>query len=96
MNWFAAITTGFGVGVLSFGGLWLTVREATFNPQRAAWVWAGQLLRLALVGLVFYGLVLEGPDKLLEGLAGLWLARWCLVRQLGAGAASPLEALDGR
>jgi hypothetical protein len=41
---------------------------------------ASGLARLFLVGLAFYALSREGPDKLLAGLAGLWLARWCLIR----------------
>jgi hypothetical protein len=44
---------------------------------------AGGVARLLLLGLALYALGREGPDKLLAGLAGVWLARWSLTRGLG-------------
>jgi F1F0 ATPase subunit 2 len=82
MTWFAALTTGFGLGLVSFGGLWLTVRRLG-RPRGRALLAAGGLARMGLVGVVFYGVGREGPDRLLAALAGLWLARWCLLRELG-------------
>lgn len=83
MTWFAAITTGFGLGLASFGALWLTVRQLVCQPKWRVLMGASGLVRLFLVGLVLYALSCEGPDKLLAGVAGLWLARWCLLRKLG-------------
>jgi len=83
MTWFAAITTGFGLGLASFGALWLTVRQQAWRSQRKVLMGASGLARLFLVGLVLYALSREGPDKVLAGLGGLWLARWCLIRRLG-------------
>lgn len=83
MTWFAAITTGFGLGLISFGGLWLTVRQLVDRPRRMVVIGASGFARLLLVGLVFYTLSREGADKVVAGLGGLWLARWCLIRRLG-------------
>jgi hypothetical protein len=82
MTWFAAITTGFGLGLASFGALWLSVRQLV-RQRRRMLVSAGGVVRLLLLGLALYALDREGPDKLLAGLAGLWLARWSLTRGLG-------------
>jgi F1F0 ATPase subunit 2 len=79
MTWIAALTTGAGLGLVFFGGLWLTVRQLVQAPRRGL-LGASRLARLALVGLGFYGLSREGPAMLLAGLVGLWLARWCLIR----------------
>lgn len=83
MNWFAAVTTGFGLGLASFGTLWLTVRQLVCRSQGRAFMGASSLTRLLLVGLVLYALSREGPGELLAGLAGLRLARSCLARGLG-------------
>ena len=83
MTWLTAVTTGFGLGLASFGALWLTVRQLVSRPRRRILTGAGGLARLFLVGLVLYALSREGPDKLLAALAGLWLARSCLIRGLG-------------
>jgi len=85
MTWFAAITTGFGLGLASFGVLWLAVRRLVRLPQRRALIGASTFVRLFLVGIVMYALSREGPDKLLAGLTGLWLARWCLFLELAEG-----------
>jgi len=83
MTWLAATTTGFGLGLISFGVLWLTVRHLLQSAQWRVLLIASGVARLSLVGLTFYALSREGPEKLLAGLAGLWLARWCLIRRLG-------------
>jgi F1F0 ATPase subunit 2 len=81
MTWIAAATTGAGVGVVYFGGLWLTVRRLTARENLLLGV--SRVARLALVAVVFYGLSREGADMVVAGLGGLWLARCVLVRQLG-------------
>jgi F1F0 ATPase subunit 2 len=81
MNWFVALTTGAGLGLVSFGGLWFTVR-LVMSRQQAGLLWASKVVRLAVVALGLYGLSRAGADMVLAGLGGLWLARWALVRQL--------------
>ena len=83
MTWVVGMTTGAGLGFAYFGGLWLTVRHVVSGRRRSALLRVSGGVRLALVALTFYGLSCEGPEMLLAGLAGLWLARWCLLRQLG-------------
>jgi F1F0 ATPase subunit 2 len=84
MNWVAAVVTGVGLGLVNFGGLWVTARGMTAGWTRGL-LWASQLARLGLVAVGFFGLSREGADMALAGLAGLWLARWALVRHLGGG-----------
>jgi hypothetical protein len=43
----------------------------------------GRLARLGLVGLSFYAIGREGIGHIPAALAGLWLARWWLVRHCG-------------
>jgi F1F0 ATPase subunit 2 len=83
MTLFVAFTTGFGLGLASFGALWLTVRRLLTRPGGNLGMGVSGLARLLLIGLVFWGLGREGPDKVLAGLAGLWLARGVLLRELG-------------
>jgi F1F0 ATPase subunit 2 len=83
MNWLTAITTGFGLGLASFGGLWLTVRQLLCRRQRRLLSGVIVLARLILVGLAAYALSRDGADKLLAGFAGLMLGRWCVIRSVG-------------
>jgi F1F0 ATPase subunit 2 len=84
MTWNEALMTGAGLGLAYFGGLWLTVRYLS-RGRRGVLLAASRCLRLGLVGLTFYGLSRDGVGMVLSGLAGLWLARWCLIRQLSGG-----------
>ena len=79
MTWVVALTTGAGVGLTYFGGLWLTL---TITRGRAL-LTASYFARLALVGLVFAGLSLEGASHVIAGLVGLLLARRWLVARIG-------------
>jgi F1F0 ATPase subunit 2 len=78
-----ALIAGAGLGIVFYGGLWLTVRHLLRRPRGPVWLWLSNGIRLAVVGLSFYGIGREGPDKLVLGLGGLWLARWGLVHHLG-------------
>ncbi len=85
MNWVAAASTGFGLGLAYFGGLWLSVRS--LRPTRPARFVAGRMTRLALAGITFYALLKTGGLlALLAGLCGLLVARWYLIREIGSAA----------
>jgi F1F0 ATPase subunit 2 len=84
MNWTAAATTGFGVGLAYFGGLWLAVKrlETTGSAAFAA----GRLARLGLAAVAFCALLQTGGrPALLAGLAGMLAARWCVIRRVRGG-----------
>jgi len=83
MTWVAAVSTGAGLGLITFGGLWLTVRWRSGRPPQPSIFLLSSLVRLFVVGLVFYGLSREGPGVALAALGGMLGARWLLVRPLG-------------
>lgn len=84
MNWAAAMGTGFGLGLAYFGGLWLGVRglhSGGWSPIRFA---VGRVGRFLLAAITFYALLQTGGiGAVLGGLAGVWAARWYLVRAIG-------------
>jgi hypothetical protein len=71
------------MGLVFYGGLWLSVRRLTVVSPRVGWLSVSRAARLTLVGLGFYALGRYGIELVLCGLAGLWLVRWQLLRQLG-------------
>lgn len=83
MSWLLALGLGAGVGLVYFGGLWLTVRRVACHPRQRALLPLSLATRLAIVALALYGLSRGGASDLLAGLAGLWLVRWNLVGVLG-------------
>lgn len=83
MIWMASFAVGAGIGLVCLGGLWLSVRGLSTSSQpRPLRLTASRLLRLALAGAAFVALSHFGPRAVLWGLAGLWLARSCVVWQL--------------
>jgi F1F0 ATPase subunit 2 len=82
MNATTALTTGVGLGLVHFGGLWGTVR-LLHRRDAARLLVLGQLTRFALAAAVFYGLSREGAAMVLLGLLGFWLARLTLLVCLG-------------
>jgi hypothetical protein len=85
MTW-AAASTGFGLGLAYFGGLWAGVRG--LKAGRLFWWFAiGRVVRLALAGGTFYALLLTGGlAAVAAGLVGLLAARWHLIRAIGGHA----------
>ena len=84
MNILGALTTGFGIGLVSLGGLWFTVRCALRSPRGRAMLALGQALRLGLAAAGFYAVSREGPGFLLPALGGFWIARRALISRWGA------------
>lgn len=87
MNWAGAMGSGFGLGLIYFGGLWLNVRRFRFNSGTSPRFLIVPLMRFGLAGVVFYALLKTGGiAAVLSGLIGLLSARWCLIRQVGGTA----------
>lgn len=86
MNWIAAFSIGVGLGLVSFGGLWLTLKQMIQMPYRRTWVTMSQIGRLALCTLVFGALSRDGVSAILPALGGFWIARLHLIRRLGVSA----------
>jgi len=83
MNWVTAASTGAGLGIVYYGGLWLTLRAVLHHSLGTGWLTVSRAARLGLVGTSFYGLAQEGVALVGAALAGLLLTRWYLIRRLG-------------
>lgn len=84
MNWAASAGTGFGLGLVYFGGLWLGLRGLRAGTRLGAGFALGRAGRLALAAVTFYALLRTGgTGAVLVGLGGLLAARWYLLRILG-------------
>jgi F1F0 ATPase subunit 2 len=83
MSWLFALAGGIGMGLASFGGLWLTVRQVVRQPRYRIRIMASQAARLALLSLGFYAVGRAGPGAVVCALGGLLIAKWYLVLSLG-------------
>ena len=83
MNWLAAMATGLGLGLLYFGGLWLTVRRVVQGSHRTPLLATSHVVRFAMLGSALSVLSQGGAGNLLAALVGIWLARSYLVCRLG-------------
>ena len=82
---FLAFLAGAVLGLLYYGGLWLTIQRLPKASLPGVLVAMSLFLRLGLVLVAFY-LVMGGRwERLLACLAGFLLARVLLVRRLGPG-----------
>ena len=83
MNWAVAASTGFGLGLAYFGGLWASVR-ALKGRRSSRWFALGRMARLVLAAGTFYALLKTGGlVAVAAGLVGLLAARWYVVRAIG-------------
>lgn len=94
MNWIfvlLALASGAVLGLLYFGGLWLTLKKIA-KHQLSYWlVLASFLLRLALVLLVFYALLINHWAYMAIALVSFLMMRQMLLARLG----KPEKALYG-
>jgi F1F0 ATPase subunit 2 len=83
MTVWTAWTTGFGIGLASIGGLWLTVRCAAGSSRGLTTLAASHLVRMSLTAAGFYAVLLESPGLVVPALAGFWIARRVLIGKWG-------------
>jgi F1F0 ATPase subunit 2 len=83
MTWFAAMTTGMGLGLAYFGGLWLTIRWLLPLSGGGVWWVFSQVARMTLSGAAFYAVGREGAGLIIWMLAGFLFARRCWLSEIG-------------
>jgi F1F0 ATPase subunit 2 len=76
----AVAAGGFGLGVLFFGGLWLTVRKSLFSRRPWLWFLLSMVLRTALTLAGFLLMTGGHLDRLLACLAGFAAAKLLMIR----------------
>jgi F1F0 ATPase subunit 2 len=95
----AGFIGGVLLGALFFGGLWLTARRLVESPRPGLLLLGSYLLRLALVGVGFYGVLRTwGTPAVFAALLGLLVTRVLLVRRLAgdpSGDAAPTNPSTG-
>lgn len=82
MSWLVALFGGIALGLVSFGGLWLTVRMVS-QPRYRIHIVASQAGRLILLALGLYAMCWMGPGAVICGLGGVLIAKWYLILKLG-------------
>jgi F1F0 ATPase subunit 2 len=73
---------GLGLGLLYYGGLWLTLRKLTQLRQPAIWLSLSLLLRMIAVVAVLYLLFADSWQQLLLALLGMLIMRSVLVQRI--------------
>ncbi len=72
--------TGLLLGLLFFGGLWLTVKAAVISTKPALLIFGSFVFRIALVLTGFYFVGAGNWQRLLIGLLGFITARFLTIR----------------
>ena len=84
MNDLLTIFWVFGVGmllgILFFGGLWVTVKKALPSKRPALWFILSLLVRLSITLGGFYYIAIEDWRRLLLCLLGFMIARFTVMR----------------
>lgn len=75
------LTAGILLGILFFGGLWVTVKYGLVSRQPALWFAVSLLLRLATTLTVFYLIAGTCWERFITMLSGFIIGR-ILVKQL--------------
>lgn len=82
----AMLFVGFAAGILYFQGLWLTVKRVAGGSSSGGKLVGSFIFRLALLMAVFYFFMHHDWQRLIALSIGFWLARFIMVRRLGAVA----------
>ncbi len=77
-----ALFLGMVLGLLFYGGLYLTLPRALVSQRGPLWLTLSLMLRLALIGLGLAGMARHHPTTLLAGFSGTILARGALLRPI--------------
>jgi len=76
-----SLGAGLALGIVFFGGLWLTVRKGTTSSAPALWFLGSFLLRTAIVVAGFYFIVAGGHlARLVAALIGFVIMRFIIMR----------------
>lgn len=82
----SGLAAGVLLGLLYFGGLWVTLKRIEGARRPAVLLVGSYLVRLTVAGAGFGALVLWGIGPAAAGLVGFLLARTALVRRLSPGS----------
>lgn len=72
---------GFVLGILFFGGLWLTVKKAMISKRPALWFISSLLIRVSITLIGFYYLSQGSWKNLLIAVSGFIIARTIIIYQ---------------
>ena len=75
-----AFIGGIVLGILFFGGLWLTVKKAVVAKNIAVWFLASSLLRITIVLVGFYYIADGYWQRLLICVLGFVVGRYLIMR----------------
>lgn len=75
-----ALIAGLALGILFFGGLWITVKKAVAAKIPAIWFFLSLLVRLSITLIGFYYISQGSWQRLLIGVVGFILARIIVLR----------------
>ena len=71
-----ALISGLILGIIFFGGLWLTVKKSLGTPYAALWFLGSSLIRTAIVLTGFYFVASGSLPRILISVAGFVTARF--------------------
>ncbi|MEO7313294.1 MAG: ATP synthase subunit I [Chitinophagaceae bacterium] len=74
-----ASLAGILLGIIFFGGLWLTVRKTVSTQNPALWIFGSFVLRIAITLAGFYFIGSGNWKKLLACLVGFIVARFIVI-----------------
>lgn len=76
-----SLGAGLVLGIVFFGGLWLTVRKGTASSVPALWFFGSFVLRTAIAVAGFYFIVAGGHfTRLVAALIGFVIMRFIIMR----------------
>jgi F1F0 ATPase subunit 2 len=76
----AVFIAGIALGILFFGGLWLTVKKTINSPMPAFWILGSFLLRVGITLIGFYYIATGSVQRLLICVLGFITGRFIITR----------------
>lgn len=82
---------GFVLGILFFGGLWLTVKKVVISQRPALWLIGSFLIRVSITLIGFYYLSQGSWKNLLVAVSGFIIARTLIIYGTKSLEGNPIQ-----
>ncbi|WP_017258828.1 ATP synthase subunit I [Pedobacter arcticus] len=74
-----ALISGFGLGILFFGGLWITVKKTIGENYMGLWIAASSIIRIGITLTGFYFVAQGNIQRLLVCIASFIATRFLVL-----------------
>jgi F1F0 ATPase subunit 2 len=91
LHFVLALVLGLALGIVFFGGLWLTVKKTVAAKMPALWILGSFIFRVGITMIGFYYVSMGNWQRLIICLLGFTVSRYIVIRLTRSGVENNLR-----